>query len=171
MAGFDATIELNDAELERALARAISNGTNLRQPMGEIAEEWLEHVHDRFEQERDPLGVPWAKRRGDEDSSRKVLHLTGDLRRAVVPEFGDDFAQVGVLKSGGPGRYARIHNEGGTILPKAKKALSFGGRIVAKVIMPKRQFVGFGERERGSVVEIMGGFLRGLFGTGAGAGA
>lgn len=169
MPGLDVTIELDDAELERRLAQAIASGSRLRVPMGEIAEEWMVAVHDRFDQERDPLGVPWQKRRGDEDSARKVLHLTGDMERAVVPEFGDDFAQIGVLKSGGAGRYARIHNEGGTIVPKTGKALSFGGRLVAKVVMPKRQFVGFGERERSAVVEIMGDFLRGLFGVGVGA--
>lgn len=173
-AGFDLTIQLDDAALNAALSRAVKEGADMRRPMGEIAEEWVDHVRDRFAQERDPLGVPWKKRRLDpngpinvKDASRKVLHLEGDLERAVVPEFGSDFAQVGVLKTAGPAKYARIHNEGGTIRPRNKQALSFGGRIVAQVVMPKRQFVGFGPDEERTVVEVMTEFVRDLFGADA----
>lgn len=170
-AGFDLSISLDDASLDALLSRAVKEGAEMRRPMGEVAEEWMDHVRDRFAQERDPFHVPWMKRRIDpaapinvKDASRKVLHLTGALERAVVPEFGSDFAQVGVLKTAGPARYARIHNEGGTIVPKRGAALSFGGRLVAKVVMPKRQYVGFGPDERRSVIEVMTDFVRGLFG-------
>lgn len=169
MAGFDVTIALNDQQLDAALSRAIKEGVDMRQPMGEIAEEWLEHVRDRFAQEKDPLGAPWAKRRdhGAEGAAdHKLLQLSGTLFRAIVPDFGSDFATVGVLKTAGPARYARIHNEGGEIVPKVGRALSFGGRLVAKVVMPRRQYIGFGRAEERTVVEIMGDFVRGLFGGG-----
>lgn len=164
-AGFDLTIELDDAALNAALSRAIKDGADLRRPMGEIAEEWLGHVRARFAAEKDPFGVPWAKRHGNADPERKLLHLEGDLERAIVPEFGSDFAQVGVVETAGPARYARIHNEGGTIKPKKGKALAFGGRIVAQVVMPKRQYVGFGPDERQTVEEVMTDFVRGIFGV------
>ncbi|WP_370175480.1 hypothetical protein [Sphingobium abikonense] len=32
----------------------------MRQPMGEIAGEWMDHVRDRFAHERDPFGAPWV---------------------------------------------------------------------------------------------------------------
>jgi phage gpG-like protein len=163
MSGIDVTIELNDQALDRALSKAIKDGVDLRQPMGEIADEWMVAVRDRFAQERDPLGLPWAKRRDDSDPGRKILHLSGDMERAVVQDFGSDFAQIGVLRTAGPARYARIHNEGGTIRPKKAKALSFGGRLVAKVTMPQRQFVGFGEVERRSTVEILTDYVRDMF--------
>lgn len=170
MAGLDITIKLDDAALDAALSRAVEEGADMRRPMGEIAGEWMDHVRDRFEKERDPFGVPWKKRRIDpsapikvKDASRPVLQLERHLLNAVVPDFGSDFAQVGVLKTAGPAKYARIHNEGGTIRPRHKAALSFGGRIVAQVVMPKRQFVGFGPEEEQSVVEIMTDFARDLF--------
>jgi phage gpG-like protein len=170
-AGFDVTIQMDDAALDAALSRAVKAGTDLRQPMGEIAEEWMDHVRDRFAQERDPFGVPWKKRRIDpdapinvKDASRPLLRKEGFLFNAIVPDFGSNFAQVGVLKTAGPAKYARIHNEGGTITPRKGKALSFGGRLVAKVVMPKRQYVGFGPDERRTVIEVMTDFLRGLFG-------
>lgn len=159
----DITIELDDADLEAALDRAIAAAVNMRQPMGEIAEEWLELAHERFAEEKDPFGAAWAKRWGDSDPDRKVLHLTGALEAAIAPDFGNDFAQIGVQPSGAPGKYARIHNEGGVIKPKEKKALSFGGRVVSQVVMPKRQFLGFGPKEQATVEDVLGGWLRGLF--------
>jgi phage virion morphogenesis protein len=170
MAGIEITIELDSAELEAALNRAIEAGSDMRQPMGEISEEWLALARQRFADEKDPWGVPWAKRWGETgkdengDPSRKVLHLSGDLERAVQPNSGDDFAEVGVNISGGPGKYAAIHNFGGVIKPKAgKKALSFGGRVVSQVVMPKRQYLGFGPDEQATVEDVMGDWLRGLF--------
>ena len=145
------------------LGKAIAAGQDLRQPMGEIADEWVALVRERFDQEKDPLGVPWAPRYGNADPERKLLHLTGALERAVVPDFGSDYAQVGVLKSGGPGVYARVHNEGGTIVPRHKAALSFGGRLVARVVMPRRQYLGFGPGEQVAVADVLGDFLRGMF--------
>lgn len=170
MPGLDVTIGLDDRELNEALARAIAEGVDLRRPMGEIAGEWMDHVRDRFEHERDPFGVPWKKRRVDpsdpisvKDASRPLLQLDRHLLNAIVPDFGPDFAQVGVLKTAGPAKYARIHNEGGTIRPRHKAALSFGGRIVAQVVMPKRQYVGFGPQEQDTVGEVMTDFARDLF--------
>lgn len=171
MSGIQITIELDSADLDAALDRSIAGGEDLSLPMAQVAEEWLDHVRQRFAEERDPLGLPWKERRveaGEQDEPRKILHLTGDLERFVRPESGKDFAQVGVEKTGGPGKYARIHNEGGVIRPKAKKALKFkqtgyGERIIGKVVMPKRQFLGFGQAEQTTVEEVMGDFLRGLF--------
>lgn len=160
--GLHVTIALDDV-LDAQLDRALAGAMDLRKPMGEIAEEWLEHVHGRFADERDPLGVPWRKRRDNVDPERKVLHLTGDLERNVSIDFGDDFALIGVLPSGGPGKYARIHNEGGEIVPKNGRALSFGGRLVARVVMPQRQFVGFGPDEHATAEDVLGNHLRAIF--------
>lgn len=163
MTGLEVDIQLDDAALDAALGQAIAEGADLRRPMGQIAGQWMDHVRARFAQERDPFGVPWAKRRDNVDPQRPLLQLDRHLLNAIVPDFGSDFAQVGVLKTAGPAKYARIHNEGGTIKPREKKALSFGGRIVAQVVMPKRQYIGDGPEERRSVVEVMTDFARGLF--------
>lgn len=171
MSALDIKIALDDRALAEGLDRAIAAGTNLRKPMGEISEGWMGLIHDRFEQERDPLGVPWAKRRvepGEADKPHKLLQLSRLLHNAIRPDFGDTFASVGVEATAGPAKYARIHNEGGTILPRAKKALSFAGRIVSQVVMPKRQYIGFEQGERAVVNDVLGDFLRGLFAGGAG---
>lgn len=170
MAGFDVSIQLDDALLNEMVGRAILAGSNLREPMSEIAEDWMVHVRGRFAQERDPFGVPWMKRRIDpaapaniKDASRKVLHKTGALERAIVPEFGPNFAQIGVIRTAGPAKYAGIHNEGGEIVPKRGRALSFGGRLVSKVVMPKRQYLGFGPDEQRITISVLRNFLARLF--------
>ncbi|PHP19523.1 hypothetical protein CG471_11735 [Sphingobium sp. IP1] len=174
-AGFDLSIRVDDAMLNEAVGRAILAGSNLREPMGHIAEDWMVHARGRFAQERDPFGVPWMKRRIDpdqpinvKDASRKVLHKKGALERALVPDFGSDFAQIGVLQTAGPAKYARIHNEGGTIKPRNKKALKFGNRVVSQIVMPKRQYVGFGPDEERIVIQVLRAFLAGLFSKVAG---
>ncbi|WP_336958746.1 phage virion morphogenesis protein [Sphingobium aquiterrae] len=166
--GLDITISLGD-ELERALGRAIEKGDDLTRPMAAIAEALEVGAHQHFETESDPMGVPWKPRRDNSDPGRKILSLSRALEQAIVREFGRDFAQVGVLRTAGPARYARIHNEGGTIRPKHKKALSFAGRLVAKVVMPKRQYLGWGNFEREETIDILTDHLRHLFDEGAAA--
>lgn len=166
MSGIDITITLDNADLDAALTRAIAGAEDMRAPLFSIAGEWKRLVDDRFDAEESPLGVPWAKRRDNADPGRKLLHDSGALREQVIPEAGVDYAQIGVEATAGPAVYARIHNEGGTILPKNGKALSFGGRIVAKVVMPKRQFLGFGPKEQAVVDDVLGDWVRGLFSGG-----
>ncbi len=164
--GFDVTIDLQDEALNSALSRAISAGEDMTQPMADIADDWMSHIRARFDQEQDPMGMPWTKRRNDDgqDDGHPLLQKSRALFNQIVPEFGRDFATVGVLRTGGPARYARIHNEGGTIEPRKAGALSFGGRIVSKVVMPRRQYIGFGPAENASVVDVMTDWLARLFG-------
>lgn len=166
MSGIDIKITLDSAELDAALSRAIAGGEDIRAPMLAIAGMWRNLVEDRFDAEESPLGVPWAKRRDNSGPAHKILKLSGALLEQVIPLSGPDFAQIGVEATAGPAKYARIHNEGGTIVPKNKKALSFGGRIVAKVVMPQRQFIGFGPKEQEVVELVLGDWLRGLFSGG-----
>lgn len=163
MSGIDITITLDSAELDAALSRAIAGGEDMRAPLFSIAGEWKRLVDDRFDAQENPLGVPWAKRRDNADPGRKVLYLSGALREQVIPDAGADFAQIGVEATAGPAKYARIHNVGGVIVPKNGKALSFGGRFVSKVVMPQRQFLGFGPKEQEVVEDVLGDWVRGLF--------
>lgn len=166
MSGIDITITLDNADLDAALTRAIAGAEDMRAPLFSIASQWKMLVGQRFDDEVSPLGVPWAKRRDNADPGRPILYKDGHLRGGVIEDFGADYAQIGVEATGGPAKYARIHNEGGTIVPRTGKALSFGGRIVAKVVMPKRQFLGFGPKEQAVVDDVLGDWVRGLFSGG-----
>nr|WP_275669259.1 phage virion morphogenesis protein [Pseudomethylobacillus aquaticus] len=78
--------------------------------------------------------------------SAKILQDTGLLAASLNASHGSDFAELSAGRV-----YAAIHQFGGqtkahVILPKNKKALAFGGRVVAKVnhpgsSMPARPFM------------------------------
>lgn len=170
MSGIEITIALDSVQLEAALDRAIAGGEDLRAPMFAITNAWKRLVDERFEREVDPWGVPWKKRRDNADPGRKVLHKRGDLQGQVIPDVGPDYGQIGVEATAGPAKYARIHNEGGEIQPRQKKALKFkvpgfGARLAAKVVMPKRQFIGLGPQEQDVAEDVLADFVRGLFGV------
>lgn len=167
--GIDFTVHFESAALEATLDRLIRGGENLRQPMADIAAAMLEETHNRFDTERSPLGVPWEKSRRAMEDGGKTLTESGQLRNSIEKDHGADFAQVGVMP--GPALlrddasvrdYAPIHQFGGVIRPKTKKALKFGARVVAQVVMPARPYLGFGKAEEGHVSDILAEFIQGL---------
>lgn len=156
MSTIDIRIELDDT-LTPALHRAVLAGTNMTPAMAEISEVLVEGAQGRFDTQIGPDGVPWKKsqRAIESGDNPPTLTLTGQLKRQIVPDYGRDFAAAGVVRSAGPGKYARIHQLGGTIRPRKGKALSFGGRLFAKVVMPARPYLGFGEGERTETIAIL----------------
>lgn len=164
----DIRIELDDT-LGPALERAILAGSNLTPAMAEISEALVEGAQGRFETQIGPDGVPWKKSRRaiESNDTPPTLTLTGQLKRQIVPEYGKNFASAGVVKSAGPGKYARIHQLGGTIVPRKGKALSFGATIVSKVVIPARPYLGFGDHERAETISILRAHLAGALGGAA----
>jgi len=167
--GIDVEIELGD-ELTRALRRAAELAVDLSAPMQEIAVHLAATTDDRFEAERGPDGVPWKQtERTRENPGEKILQLSGMLRGAVQPDWGADYAAAGVEASGGPAVYAATHQFGATIVPRAAGALSFAGRIVAKVVIPARPFLGFDEVNRAFALDAIADHLFQAFTSGGAA--
>lgn len=162
--GIDLTITL-DGDVALRFDRAIAAAQDLTEPMGEIAGIMFDAVQERFDREVDPLGVPWVRSQAAIEQGRQTLQETRQLRDAVVPEFGRDFAVVGVQDQPASRRdtpvrdYARIHQEGGTIRPRTKRALSFAGRVVASVTMPRRAYLGLSAEERTEIPTVLVGHL------------
>lgn len=158
--------------LQRDLNRAIAGGADLTRPMKEIAVHLEAVVARRFETETGPGGVPWKiTERKQRDPSAHILFLHGDLQSAIHADSGSDFAEIGVERSFGAAVYARIQQFGGVIRPVVKKALSFGGRILAQVTIPARPYLGFDEEDRLEVETILGSFLHDLLPGGEGVAA
>lgn len=140
-------IELKDnspqiaAAMER-LARATEHTAPL---MGVIAGIMHDEVEENFAQQGRPkwlgLKAPSPRRRGG-----KILQDSGQLAASIQQGHDNQSAYVGTNKI-----YAAIHQFGGTtkphvILPRYKKALKFGGRIVKSVnhpgsVIPARPFL------------------------------
>jgi len=95
-----------------------------------------------FRRSQTPHGEQWAPithRKG------KPLLNTNRLRNSIMMDASDDEATVGTNV-----KYAATHNFGATIKPKNGKYLKFkiGGKFVQvkQVVIPARQFLGFGDR-------------------------
>lgn len=108
-----------------------------------------EQTRRRIEEEKtSPAGAAWqANWRGS-----SILYETGTLSRSI-----DYLADNDSIMIGSGLVYARIHQEGGTIVPKAAAALVFrlGDRWVrtGKVTMPARPYLGLSADNQADVIE------------------
>jgi phage gpG-like protein len=100
--------------LTPGLARLIEAGRDLTEPMAQISEAVFSHTLDRFQAQYSPEGVPWEPSRRAMRTGGRTLFDRGDLYNSLERISGPDFAMVGVLETGGPARYARVHQEGFT---------------------------------------------------------
>lgn len=161
-----ATINLFD-QLTPALQRAIEAVGDLSAPMAEISVDWLEASRTRFNQQIDPMGVPWKPRR-DPENPNPLLVERGDLRNQLDNASGTDFAEVGVQATGGPAIYARVHNEGATIRPRTAGGLRTPFGVFAEIVIPKRQFIGASDADQANAVAILTDHLKAAFTSDAG---
>lgn len=167
-----------DDPLSDVLGRAMAGSDDLTPAMKDIAVHLESATRLRFETGKGPGGKPWKPSRrvaetavgsrGPQRPTGQTLVDSGDLKSSITSRYGDDFAEVGSERSFGSAIYAAIHQFGGVIRPKTKKALSFGGRLYAQVTMPARPYLGFDDDDREAIVDILRRYVAGLLG-GAGA--
>ncbi len=155
--GLVISVDTVDA-LAPTLRRLRAAASDLSVPMAEASEVMLDGTLDRFQQEEDPLGVPWRKSAAAIEEGRKTLQKSGDLYNAIERQSGEDFAAVGVYGTGGPAIYGRIHQFGGTIRPKSGKAT-----------MPRRSYLGFSDEDIMAIDRILVGHLLSAMNNGAAA--
>lgn len=153
--------------LSTALRQAAQAGGDLTPAMKEIAV-YLEGVSaQRFEHGVGPGGVKWKPSERVREHGGQTLVLHGDLSSSVHADTTATSVEIGPERSFGSAVYAAIHQFGGTIRAKVKKALHFGGRILASVYIPARPYVGFDQPDQDRMAEILTGFVRGAFGGAA----
>lgn len=154
-------------QLGPALQRALDAVGDLSQPMAEISGDWLEATRSRFNQQIDPMGVPWAPRK-DTENKKALLVADGHLRNQLDNDFGADFAEVGVQDTGGPSEYAAIHNFGGVTRPfRANSKRPYAAFAV--IVIPKRQFIGASDSDQANAVEVLTRHLQVAFNGDAGS--
>lgn len=170
--GIEIRIALEENASE-ALKRGIAAAVDLTPAMMDIANHLATSTSLRFEKEAGPGGKPWKpSRRVLENPSEQTLTERGDLRNSIRPDWGRDYAAAGPERSGGAAVYAKIHQTGGTIVPRRKKALSFGGKLFARVVIPARPYLGFDPEDPQIISEIILEHLGSAFSAGpAGAAA
>ena len=93
----------------------------------------------------------------------QILQDKGNLRSSIQRASGKDFAQVGTNIE-----YAPIHQFGGTIYPKNKKALAFkvGGQLIIRksVTIPARPFLVLTTQDAQDILDDIQDYFKRLIG-------
>jgi len=121
--------------------RSISND----EVLDEIGFEMENEMRKRFDTEMDYQGNKWARlkyRNGKPLSDEGMLKGSlGEIRIMYNTVFS--FSNL---------KYAKLHDQGGTIVPKDKKALAFpiNGKMffAKKIVVPARKFSGISDKNK-----------------------
>lgn len=165
MAGVSVTFDAHElAELGRAM-RALSRAP-LGPLMDRIAGAGEEATIGRIDAGGPaPDGSDWPERHRAYDNPHPMLNRDGGLVDSIDSSAGPDTAVWGSNLV-----YARIHQLGGTIVPKNASALVFelgGDTIIARsVTIPARPYLGYGDAERQGVEDVIEAWLEASLGDG-----
>ena len=157
MAGATLHVEVDDARVRAALDRLQAAGTDLRPVMEDVGEYLLRTTRERFRDQEDPDGAPWAPlspayRARKRRKQNMVLTLDGYLGGGLTYRADSDSVVVG-----SPSIYAGTHQFG------AKKG-AFGATSRGSPIpwgdIPARPFLGLSSADESEVVDIILNHLR-----------
>lgn len=156
-------VRLDDARLMTTLRRMMAAATQPQTALREIAALGESSTRMRFRTQKGPDGTAWKKGR---KKSGRTLTKDGHLSGSISSRATSSEAIWGVNRV-----YAAIHQFGGVIKPRTKKALRFkvagGGFVTAKqVTIPARPFLGISDDDRDDILHV----LRKHYGGGAIAG-
>lgn len=151
------SINIDKAELERlAVSMAEQAKIDPSGLMPRLGEYLMRSTEQRFKSQTAPDGQPWKALNPDYAEAKKynkgkILTLRGYLRRYIHYQIPDS----NTVEVGSNLKYAAIHQFGGVIRPKEKKALRFGGRLVRQVTMPARPYLGISAKDDKEIREII----------------
>lgn len=150
-------ITLDDQDVKDALARLLAAAGDLRPVLKNIGEYEAKATRARFLSATDPDGKPWQALNALYAKTKKgpgILRGATKSLSQIVWQAGAASVDIGSNEV-----YARIHNQGGKILPKNAAALVFsmGGQTfkVKSVTIPRRQFLGWNEADIAEVKAII----------------
>ena len=158
MAGVAVVFEAHElAELGRAM-RALSQA-QLGPLMDRIADVGESETRKRIEDGGPaPDGTDWPERHPDYESPHPLLNLGGGLVDSIESDADESTALWGSSLV-----YARIHQLGGTIVPRNASALVFtlgDATVTARsVTIPARPYLGYGAPEREHVEDVVEAWL------------
>lgn len=118
-------------------------------------------TQQRFQNQAGPDGTPWLQSLRAKLVSGQTLIHTNRLASSFTSSATDRAVEWGTNVI-----YAGIHQFGGTIKPKSKKALKFRGangifHMVKQVEMPARPFLGVTENNQREFVEVFNDWVKG----------
>ncbi len=149
------TIQLDDADIQRAFSTLRQHFGNTTHVMHEIGEILLASTQARFSTGIGPHGIAWAPLKRE---SRTPLVKGGTLRDQISTRAGDGWVELHANAN-----YACFHQEGTRgpyeIKPKSKKALKVAGVGVRKRVthpgIPVRPFMGVSDDDRRQIAAFL----------------
>jgi phage virion morphogenesis protein len=134
-------IDIEFKPVIRALRDLASKLEDRRELMGTLAGIMHHAVDSNFADEGRPR---WVKLHDGTIASRskegrwpgQILRRSGQLASSIQDHHDNDRAVVDTNKV-----YAAMHQFGGTIKPRTKRALKFGGVVVRQVTIPARPYL------------------------------
>jgi phage virion morphogenesis protein len=152
-----AAFKVNFAGLDKFVKGCVKKIANPSPLMELIGETLVSSTKERMNRGESPDGtamLPVAR-------GGTPLIKSGLLRRSITYKAG-----VADVVVGSPLVYARIHQEGGVIKPKTKKALAFGKKenrkVVKSVTIPARPFLGVSQDDHEEIKEMIRLYLSGV---------
>lgn len=141
------------AELLKGLDK-LASAQARRDLLDQIGAYGVSSTQQRFLEEQGPEGEVWKKSRRARTEGGRTLRDSGRLYQSLTHE-----ATASMAAWGSNVVYAGIHQFGGTIRPKAAKALVFriGNQLIRtqQVNMPARPFLGIGNDDRAEIELIV----------------
>ncbi len=157
MPGARLTVEVIGLDsVQQSLRGLVAAGHDLTPVMREIGEHLLNSTRDRFRDEQDPTGAPWAPLSGTTIAKKRrnrgrILTESGILGGTLAVRAGATSVEVG-----SPSIYAGTHQFG------AKKG-SFGSTTKGHPIpwgdIPAREFLGLSDADRVEITDIVSEYL------------
>lgn len=159
-----ALVEIKGGDtIQSALGRLANALENPKELWDAIGFEMAEDTRLRISDGEDINGQPFTPSIRVQQNGGTTLNDKGYLKNAIS-HFADNAGVTWGVTHGPTDPYARIHNFGGTIVPKTKKALRFkvAGKWVMKqkVVMPKRQYLGWTDHDEKTVINMVLEFLQ-----------
>lgn len=155
---------LNWGGFDTAIAKAGHKMANNAALLESVGEALVSGTIRRFADEEGPDGEKWKPSGRALAQGGKTLTDSGALEHSIDKKV---FPETGMVAVGSNKKYARIHQLGGTIRPKAKKHLKFKGAngwaTVDEVDMPARPFIGVSKADMDEVRATIALFLQNSF--------
>ena len=162
MAGARFRIELTgiDAAGHR-LSRLAAAGRDLRPVFEDIGERLVSTTKDRFRDQRDPQGNPWAPLSDDYRERKRrnrdtILTLEGILGGSIAFQASSNELLVGVPSPAST--YAGTHQFGAK---KGQYGSTSRGQPIPWGDIPAREFLGLSDDDESEIVDIVSGYLAG----------
>jgi phage virion morphogenesis protein len=130
------TIEIDTRPVLHMLQMVSQRLEDMTPVMRSIGEVVINQADEAFEEGASPAGKPWKPSARVKEKGGQTLIDSARLRNSITSEASAKQVEVGTNVI-----YAAIHQLGGVIRPKTKKALFFGGIMRRSVTMPARPFL------------------------------